>query len=559
MSEVKSTPQSSYTGSIAVDPLTRIEGHLRIEVEVENGRVKDARSCSTLFRGLETILKGRDPRDAQFFTGRTCGVCTYTHSLASTRALEDAMGIEIPRNATLIRNLVLGMQNIHDHVVHFYHLHALDFVDVSASLKADPAKAAKLNASISPHPTSEEELRAVQAKVKALVESGRLGPFTNAYFLGGHPAYYLDPEANLIATAHYLQALRAQVEIARATAIFGGKNPHPQFLIAGGVTCYNALRPDTIASFTALYKKARDFVEEIYIPDLLLVAGAYKDWISIGGGLSDYMDFGEFPVKERDIEARWLKPGVIYNRDLSRPLPFDHTKIAEHVRHSWYEGDQARYPYQGETRPHFTSKDDTDRYSWMKAPRYDGHAVETGPLAQMLLAYAQGNELVKSTVDTVLKALNVGPEALFSTLGRTAARGVETLVALHGVGEWIKELEDNLAKGDNTICVDAETPMNAEGVGFVHAPRGGLSHWIVIEKGKIANFQLVVPSTWNLGPRCAEGKLSAVEASLIDTPVADPKRPVEILRTVHSFDPCIACGVHIIDGANNRGYDFRVL
>ncbi|WP_298066628.1 nickel-dependent hydrogenase large subunit [uncultured Mailhella sp.] len=558
MSE-KTTPQSSYTGPIVVDPLTRIEGHLRIEVEVENGRVKDARSCSTLFRGLETILKGRDPRDAQFFTGRTCGVCTYTHSLASTRALEDAMQIEIPRNASLIRNLVLGMQNIHDHVVHFYHLHALDFVDVAAALQADPAKAAKLNATISPRPTSEEELRAVQAKVKALVESGQLGPFTNAYFLGGHPAYYLDPEANLVATAHYLQALRVQMDIARATAVFGGKNPHPQFLIAGGVTCYNALRSDVIASFTELYKKAKDFVEQVYIPDLLLVAGAYKDWASIGGGLADYMDFGEFPVRERDIEARWLKPGVIYNRDLAHPLLFDHTKIAEHVRHSWYEGDQARYPYQGATQPQFTQMGDTDRYSWMKAPRYDGHAVETGPLAQMLLAYAQGNELVKATVDTVLKALNVGPEALFSTLGRTAARGVETLVVAHGVGEWIKELEDNLARGDNKICVNAEVPRSAEGVGFVHAPRGGLSHWIVIENGKIANFQLVVPSTWNLGPRCAEGKLSAVEASLIGTPVADPKRPVEILRTVHSFDPCIACGVHVIDGTTNRSYDFKVL
>ncbi|WP_294447302.1 nickel-dependent hydrogenase large subunit, partial [uncultured Mailhella sp.] len=396
MSEAKTTPQSSYTGPIVVDPLTRIEGHLRIEVEVENGRVKDARSCSTLFRGLETILKGRDPRDAQFFTGRTCGVCTYTHALASTRALEDAMQIEIPVNATLIRNLVLGMQNLHDHVVHFYHLHALDFVDVAAALQADPAKAAKLNASISPRPTSEDELRAVQAKVKALVESGQLGPFTNAYFLGGHPSYYLDPEANLVATAHYLEALRVQVEIARATAVFGAKNPHPQFLIAGGVTCYNALRPDTIAQFKALYQKARAFVEQVYIPDLLLVAGAYKDWASIGGGVSDYMDFGEFPGKERDLTTRWLKPGVIYNRDLSTVLPFDPSKISEHVRHSWYEGDEARAPYQGVTDPRFTRIGDTDRYSWMKAPRYDGHTVETGPLAQMLISYAQGDKLVTS-------------------------------------------------------------------------------------------------------------------------------------------------------------------
>ena len=559
MSEAKTTPQSSYTGPIVVDPLTRIEGHLRIEVEVENGRVKDARSCSTLFRGLETILKGRDPRDAQFFTARTCGVCTYTHALASTRALEDAMQIEIPRNASLIRNLVLGMQNLHDHVVHFYHLHALDFVDVASALQADPAKAAKLNASISPRPTSEEELRAVQAKVKALVESGQLGPFTNAYFLGGHPSYYLEPEANLVATAHYLEALRVQVEIARATAVFGAKNPHPQFLIAGGVTCYNALRPDTIALFKSLYQKARAFVEQVYIPDLLLVAGAYKAWASIGGGVSDYMDFGEFPGKERDLTTRYLKPGVIYNRDLSTVLPFDPSKISEHVRHSWYEGEEARVPYQGVTDPKFTKLGDTDRYSWMKAPRYDGHAVETGPLAQMLISYAQGDKLVTSTVDTVLKALNVGPEALFSTLGRTAARGVEAVVVANGIGSWIQELEDNIAKGDEKICINTQVPQNAEGAGFVHAPRGGLSHWIVIEKGKIANFQLVVPSTWNLGPRCAEGKLSAVEAALVGTPVADPKRPVEILRTVHSFDPCIACGVHVIDGRTNQGYDFKVL
>jgi len=559
MSEVKMTPQSSYTGPIVVDPLTRIEGHLRIEVEVENGRVKDARSCATLFRGLETILKGRDPRDAQFFSGRTCGVCTYTHALASTRALEDAMQIEIPRNATLIRNLVLGMQNLHDHVVHFYHLHALDFVDVAAALKADPAKAAKLNASISPRPTSEDELRAVQSKVKALVESGQLGPFTNAYFLGGHPSYYLTPEANLVATAHYLEALRVQVEIARATAVFGAKNPHPQFLIAGGVTCYNALNPETIAQFTALYKKAKAFVEQVYIPDLLLVAGAYKDWASIGGGVVDYLDFGEFPGKERDLSTRLFKPGVIYDRDLTTVHPFDPSKIAEHVRHSWYEGDEARAPYQGVTDPKFTKMGDTDRYSWMKAPRYDGRSVETGPLAQMLISYAQGDKLVTSAVNTVLTALNAGPEALFSTLGRTAARGVEALVIASSIGQWIQELEASIAGGDTRICINTQTPKHAEGVGFVHAPRGGLSHWMVIENGRIANFQMVVPSTWNLGPRCAAGKLSAVEAALVGTPVADPKRPVEILRTVHSFDPCIACGVHVIDGRTNQGYDFRIL
>ncbi len=553
------TPQSSYTGPIVVDPITRIEGHLRIEVEVENGRVKDARSAATLFRGLEMILKGRDPRDAQHFTQRTCGVCTYTHALASTRALEDAIGVEIPRNATAIRNLVLGMQYLHDHVVHFYHLHALDFVDVTAALKADPVKAAQLNASISGKPLSAETLKTVQTKVRTLVDSGQLGPFTNAYFLGGHPAYYLDPETNLVATAHYLEALRKQVKIAQAMAVFGAKNPHTQFTVAGGVTCYNALKKEPLEQFEALYRETLEFVEQFYIPDLLLVAGAYKDWAGIGGGAVNYMTFGEFPGDERRLETRWLKPGVILDRKIDTILPFDPSRIEEHVRHSWYEGEQARAPYEGETAPKFTSMGDTDRYSWMKAPRYDGKVVETGPLAQVLVAYAQGQAAVKPVVDQVLAALGTGPEALFSTLGRTAARGIEALAVARQTGTWLEELKDNLAGGDTKIVENCEVPKSAHGVGFVNAPRGGLSHWIVIEDGRIANFQLVVPSTWNLGPRDAAGQRSAVEEALIGTPVADPKRPVEILRTVHSFDPCVACGVHVIDGRTNEGYDFRVL
>lgn len=558
MSQAK-TPQSSYSGPIVVDPITRIEGHLRIEVEVENGRVKDARSAATLFRGLEMILKGRDPRDAQHFTQRTCGVCTYTHALASTRALEDAIGVEIPKNATTIRNLMLGMQFLHDHVVHFYHLHALDFVDVAAAIKADPVKAAKLNASISKAPLSADTLKAVQSKVKALVDSGQLGPFTNAYFLGGHPAYYLDAETNLVATAHYLEALRKQVKIAQGMAVFGAKNPHTQFTVAGGVTCYNALKKEPLEQFEALYKETLDFVEQFYIPDLLLVAGAYKDWAGIGGGAVNYMNFGEFPGDERKLETRWLKPGIILDRNLGKVQPFDPSKIEEHVRHSWYEGEQARAPFDGQTAPKFTKMGDTDRYSWMKAPRYDGKVMETGPLAQVLVAYAQGHAAVKPVVDLVLSSLGAGPEALFSTLGRTAARGIETLVIARQTGVWFEELKDNLAKGDMKIVENCEVPQSARGTGFVNAPRGGLSHWLVIEEGKIANFQLVVPSTWNLGPRDAMGQRSAVEEALIGTPVADPKRPVEILRTVHSFDPCVACGVHVIDGRTNEGYDFRVL
>ena len=558
MSESRQTPQSSFTGPIIIDPLTRIEGHLRIEVEVEDGRVSNARSVATLYRGLEQILIGRDPRDVQHFTQRTCGVCTYTHALASTRALEDAIGVPIPANATYIRNLVLGMLYMHDHIVHFYHLHALDFVDVTSALAADPAKAAKLATSISARPASAEDFRAVQQKLKTFVESGQLGPFTNAYFLGGHPAYYLEPEANLVATAHYLEALRLQVKAARAMAVFGAKNPHTQFLVAGGVTCYDGLTSERIQEFEGLYKEVRDFVNQVYIPDLLLVGGAYRDWAKIGG-TRNFMSFGEFPGDERKLETRWLKPGVLYDRDLSSLIAFDPSRIEEHVRHSWYEGDQARVPYEGETKPQFTFMGDTDRYSWMKAPRYDGRAVETGPLAQVLVAYAQQHSDVVPLVDSVLNSLGITPADMFSTLGRTAARGVEAALAAKQTGVWLESFKENVKSGDQKIVEDCEVPEKGEGVGFVTAPRGGLSHWLVIEKKKVANFQLVVPSTWNLGPRCAQGIPSAVEEALLGTPVADPKRPVEILRTVHSFDPCIACGVHVIDGRTNEVHQFRIL
>ena len=555
----KKTPQSSYSGPVVVDPLTRIEGHLRIEVEVENGKIKDARSCGTLFRGLENILKGRDPRDAQHITQRTCGVCTYTHALCSTRALEDAMKVNLPANATYIRNLVLGAQFLHDHLVHFYHLHALDFVDVTSALQADPAKAAQLATSISPRPAKAEDFKAVQDKLKAFVASGQLGPFTNAYFLGGHEAYYLTPEENLVATAHYLEALRVQVKTARAMAAFGAKNPHPQFLVAGGVTCYESLTPARIKEYTDLYKETRDFVEQVYIPDLLMVASKYKDWAQFGG-THNFMTFGEFPAPggERQLDSRWLKPGIIYKRDLSSVKKFEPEKIAEHVRHSWFKGDKALPPYDGVTEPQFTKMGDTDRYSWLKAPRYDGKVVETGPLAQVLVSYAQGHEAIKPLVDHVLKALNVKADALYSTLGRTAARGIETLAIAKQIDAWLKSYQDNIVK-DQQIVEDLQIPQEARGVGFVNAPRGGLSHWLRIEGGKIGNFQLVVPTTWNLGPRDAKDALGPAEQALIGTPVADPKRPVEILRTIHSFDPCIACAVHVIDGESNEVHKFKVL
>jgi [NiFe] hydrogenase large subunit len=550
----------NFKGPIIVDPVTRIEGHLKIEVEVDQGKVTNVWSSSQLFRGLELILKGRDPRDAQHFTQRSCGVCTYTHALASTRCVDNAVGVDknLPDNARLIRNLVLAAQFLHDHIVHFYHLHALDWVDVTGALTADPVKAASIANSISARQTKAEDLKAVQDKVKGLVDSGQLGIFTNAYFLGGHDAYYLPAEVNLIATAHYLEALHLQVKAARAMAVFGAKNPHTQFTVAGGVTCYESLTSERMAEFVGLFEETKKFIDECYIPDLLAVASYYKDWAAIGG-TTNFMSFGEFPAVESDINSRWLPPGVILNRNIGQVDAFDPKLIEEHVRHSWYQGDKAHHPYKGVTEPQYTSYEDRDRYSWMKAPRYNSQAMETGPLATVLVAYAKGHPEVKKTVDYVLNYLGVGPAALFSTLGRTAARGIETKVVADKLMDWINELAENVKSGNNTIYQDWKMPDEAEGVGFVTAPRGALSHWIKIKGGKIENFQLVVPSTWNLGPRCAEGKLSAVEEALMGTPIADAERPVEILRTVHSYDPCIACGVHVIDAKTNKVRKFKIL
>jgi [NiFe] hydrogenase large subunit len=555
------TPKGNFSGPVIVDPVTRIEGHLRIETTVENGKVVDVRSSSQLFRGLEIILKGRDPRDAQHFTQRSCGVCTYVHALASVRCVDNAVGVKIPKNATIMRNLVMASQYLHDHLVHFYHLHALDWVNVANALKADPAKTAALSNSLSANrKETAAQFKAVQDKVGALVASGKLGIFTNAYFLGAkkNEAYYLPAEADLMATKHYLDALHMQVKAARAMAIFGAKNPHTQFTVVGGVTNYEALKPERIAEFMALYKEVRAFIEDFYIPDLLAVAGFYKDWSKIGG-TSNFITFGEFPTDEYDLESRFFKPGVIIKRDLAKWQKFDPNNIKEHVKHSWYKGDAALHPYQGVTEPKYTNLQDKDRYSWMKAPRYMDESCETGPLAQVLVAYARGHKPTVDTVNAVLKKLGVGPDALFSTLGRTAARGIECLIIAQQIEGWVNDLVSNVKSGDNELYTPWKMPDEAEGVGFATAPRGALSHWIKIKKGKIDNFQLVVPSTWSLGPRDASGKLGPVEEALMGTPIFDPERPVEILRTVHSFDPCIACGVHVLDAKTGKTSSFKVL
>jgi len=542
---------------ITIDPITRIEGHLRIEVEVAGGKVVNAWSSGQMFRGIEIILKGRDPQDAPHFTQRSCGVCTYTHYLSSVRAIEDAVDVKIPENARIIRNLLHGAQFQHDHIIHFYHLHALDWVDIVSALKADPASTAKAadNLSNAPHGGT-RYFKNIQERLQTFVDSGQLGPLNNAYW--GHPAYKLPPEANLMASAHYLEALRIQARAARMHAIFGGKNPHLQSLVVGGVTCVKDLTPDRIAEFLHIWKETQDFVRNVYVPDLLAVASFYKDWGAIGG-TTNFLAWGDLPEGKKEPASLFMPRGVIMNRNLAGMKMAKQEKVTEHVVRSWYEKGEARHPFEGETKPrHGDYKPDSGRYSWLKAPRYDDEPCEVGPLARVLVAYGKGKKDIKDLVDSTLKKLDIPVAALFSTLGRTAARSLETIAIGDAMEVWINKLIENIKNGNTKTYEPWKMPDKAMGCGLNDVARGALGHWIKIENKKIKNYQYVVPSTWNLGPRCAKGKLGPVEEALIGTPVADPKRPLEVLRTVHSFDPCIACAVHIIDPDSNQVYKVRI-
>lgn len=540
---------------IVVDPITRIEGHLRIEVEVENGKVKNAWSSGTLFRGIEVILQGRDPRDAWLFTQRACGVCTYVHGLASVRCVDSAMGVDVPDGARLLRNLMMGAQFLHDHPVHFYNLSALDWVDLVSALKADPKKTAEISTSIGNPDSGVNDYIAVKDKIKKFVDSGQLGPFSNAYW--GHPAYKLPPEVNLIGVKHYLDCLKIQVKAAQLHAIFGGKNPHIQSLTVGGVTCVRDLTAERLAEFLYLLKEVKSFVDTVYIPDILAIAGFYKDWAAIGG-TTNFLAYGEFPQSNKEPESLFFPRGTIMKRDLKNIQAVDTNKIAEHVKHSWYKGGEAKNPTVGVTQPEFTKYDVNDRYSWLKAPRYADEPMEVGPLSRVLVAYGMGNERVKKVVDGALGKLGVGPEALFSTLGRHAARALETAIIADAMVDWTMQLID-MVKSGKAETYQAWEWKDGMGAGLNDVPRGALGHWVDVKDKKINNYQMIVPSTWNLGPRCAKGKLGPVEESLIGTPIADPKQPLEILRTVHSFDPCIACAVHVIDPHTNEVYKVRVV
>lgn len=568
---------------IVVDPICRIEGHLRIEVNVdENNVIQNAVSTGNMWRGLEVILKGRDPRDAWAFTERICGVCTGIHALISCRSVEDALGIDIPKNANSIRNLMNLALYAQDHLVHFYHLHALDWVDVVSALNADPKATSALQQSISPWPKSSPGyFRDVQNKIKRFVESGQLGPFANAYW--GSPAYKLPAEANLMAVTHYLEALDFQKEIVKIHTIFGGRNPHPNWVV-GGMPCsinvddagaVGAVNMTWLNQVSDIINSTITFIDQVYIPDLTAIASFYKDW-TYGGGLSgkNVMSYGEFPaIANNHTNESWMMPnGAILNGDLSTVYdvdPRDPEQVQEFVSHSWYQhadGDQVKglHPWDGETEPHFElgpnakgtktnieAIDEGGKYSWLKAPRWRGNAMEVGPLARYLVAYARGQEDIKDQVDGLLSALDLPVTALFSTLGRTAARGLECSWSAHKMREVFDDMMANIKSGDvataNMEKFDPATwSTDTKGVGYGEAPRGALGHWIHIKDTKIENYQCVVPTTWNASPRDPDGNIGAYEAALLGTPMANPEQPLEILRTIHSFDPCLACASHVI-------------
>ena len=567
---------------MVVDPVTRIEGHMRCEVNIDDQKIiRNAVSSGTMWRGLEVILKGRDPRDAWAFCERICGVCTGTHALTSVRAVEDALGITIPENANTIRNMMQATLWVHDHLVHFYHLHALDWVDVVNALKADPKATSALAQSISPWPNaSPGYFRDVQNRLKKFVASGQLGPFMNGYW--GNPAYKLPPEANLMAVTHYLEALDFQREIVKIHTVFGGKNPHPNWLVGGVASAINLDGPMAAGApvnmvqlnlVSSIIDRTIEFVDQVYLPDLLAIGSFYKDWL-YGGGLSGHnvLAYGEFPDQANDYgpDNLLIPRGAIVNGNLKEVLDVDlrdTAQVQEFVDHSWYrypDENEGLHPWVGITDPDFKlgpntkgtktdiqQLDEDAKYSWIKAPRWRGHAMEVGPLSRFTIGYAKGIAEFKDPVDKVLTDLGLPFAALFSTLGRTAARGLEASWAAHKLRYFHDKLMANLKSGDlSTANIQkwepSSWPTESKGVGFAEAPRGALGHWVHIKDERIEAYQAVVPTTWNGSPRDPAGNIGAFEASLLNTPMADPEQPVEILRTLHSFDPCLACSTHIM-------------
>lgn len=559
------------TRRIVIDPLTRIEGHLRVEVEAADGKIANAWTPCTQFRGLELVLKDRDPRDAWVFAQRICGVCTSIHALAAIYAVEDALSYAIPAQARMIRELIAQAQMMQDHVIHFYHLQALDWVNVVNASKADPAKAAALGAQLSDWPlNSVGEMKRVQNQVKALLDSGQYSIFSNGYW--DHPAYVLPPEADLMALAHYLQALDWQREMIKVHTIFGGKNPHPNFLVGGMASAINMdnqwtinqVRLDVIAD---LVKQAMAFVEQVYLPDVIAIGGFYKDYLKIGAANPNMMAVGLPGYAGGGAPSGGDYPGgVLVNGNYTEVKPFEVSKVAEYINTAWYSysigDDKALPPSEGETKPAYSGPvppfswlSDQPRNSWTKIPRYDGVAMQVGPNARMLVFHARKHPDIVELVDSSLKQLGADLSTLNSTYGRVLARAIESVYCARQYQRIFESFVDGIKAGQ-TATFNADKwepttwPASAKGVGFVEAPRGTLGHWVNIENGRIANYQAIVPSTWNssgLDPMGVPGPYAYSLANGGNHPLIDPAAPLEVLRTVHSFDPCMSCAVHILD------------
>jgi len=564
---------------VVVDPITRIEGHLRIEVVVDdNNVVQEAYSGSTLWRGIETILRGRDPRDAGFMTQRICGVCTFSHYKAGIVAVENALGITPPLNALLTRTLMSNALFLHDHIVHFYHLHALDWVDIVSALSANPKAASQEAFKFCDYPFAcgEDQLKLVQDRVKKFVEKGNLGPFANAYY--GHPTYHLTPEQNLIALSHYLECLRIQRVAAQAMAIFGGKNPHPQSLTVGGVTCVmDILNPSRLGEYMVKFQEVADFVNRAYYPDLLMAGGAYAKEPSVLGdvGVANLFTYKEFQYSANEF---LYDSGIVLNGDLSKIHDIDESKITEEATHSWYKNDAPLHPYDGEQEPNYTGFVDGEnidgkgevvttkvfdtkgKYSWIKAPRYNGMPMQVGPLANIVVNFAKGNKFVVPVVEKFLKDTGLPLEAVLSTLGRTATRMIEAKVIADNGLLAFNNLIANIKSGDTQTCakyfIDKDKEYRGRYMG--HVPRGVLSHWCRIKNGVIENWQAVVPSTWNASPKDSKGQMATYEACLVGMKIADLKQPLEIIRKIHSYDPCIACAVHVMDTKGNDISEYKI-
>lgn len=563
---------------ISIDPITRIEGHLRIDCEIENGVVTNAWSSGTMWRGMENIVKGSDPRDAWMIMQRICGVCTTVHAIMSVRAVEDALGAKVPVNAQYIRNMILSAHSMHDHIVHFYQLSAMDWVDITAALNADPDKAAEMLKGVSTWGlNSANEFRNVQNKIKSLVESGQLGIFANGYF--GHPAMKLPPEVNLIAVAHYLQALECQRDCNRIVALLGGKTPHIQNLAIGGVAnpinldSQSVLNLERLMFVKSCIDRLNDFVTQVYRVDAAIIAAYYPEWLNLGQTSGNYLSVPEYPI-DADNSKFVLTGGYIENFDISTFRPITQQKdefvvkgIKESGKHAWYEDDEPLEPWAGLTRPKYTGWQDEGKYSWVKAPSFYGKVVEVGPLAYLMCNLANENKDTLHHFNHIkglyekLSGNTLSVDHLHSTLGRIIARTVHCCVLNNILEQQWKLLVDNIGTGDTVAYLKTDIPQTGEfkGVGFGEVPRGMLSHWVVVKNGKIENYQAVVPSTWNAGPRNQNDEMGPYELSIIGTPVADPTKPLEVVRTIHSFDPCMSCAVHVVNTENGEVTQVKVL